>query len=80
MDEGTKCLAVVLIFYTNYRITSIFQPSNNKDNAIFGQSLNIIFVDAPVGSGFSYSKTQEGYIMEDLKYAAQTYEFLKKVC
>eukprot|EP00261_Vitis_vinifera_P024520 XP_010656846.1 PREDICTED: serine carboxypeptidase-like 13 isoform X1 [Vitis vinifera] len=48
-----------------------------KENT-WTKTLNIIFVDAPVGSGFSYSKTQEGYIMEDLKYAAQTYEFLKK--
>ncbi|XP_034699224.1 serine carboxypeptidase-like 18 isoform X3 [Vitis riparia] len=48
-----------------------------KENT-WTKTLNIIFVDAPVGSGFSYSETQEGYIMEDLKYAAQTYEFLKK--
>ncbi|RVW80665.1 Serine carboxypeptidase-like 18 [Vitis vinifera] len=85
IQVGTRTFPVIFLFKRQYQnvllsqmITSIFQPSNNKDNAIFGQTLNIIFVDAPVGSGFSYSKTQEGYIMEDLKYAAQTYEFLKK--
>ncbi|RXH97445.1 hypothetical protein DVH24_007791, partial [Malus domestica] len=40
---------------------------------------NIIFVDAPVGTGFSYAKTWRGYAnMSDTLSAAQTYEFLRK--
>ncbi|CAN6685485.1 unnamed protein product [Malus baccata var. baccata] len=40
---------------------------------------NIIFLDAPVGSGFSYAKTWTGYTnMSDTLSAAQTYEFLRK--
>jgi serine carboxypeptidase-like clade 1 len=43
------------------------------------QSLNIIYLDAPVGAGFSYSESQEGYEMDDYKFVAQAYEFLIKV-
>jgi serine carboxypeptidase-like clade 1 len=43
------------------------------------QIANIIFVDAPVGTGFSYSTTWEGYQVSDTLSAAETYEFLRKV-
>jgi carboxypeptidase C (cathepsin A) len=43
------------------------------------QGLNIIYLDAPVGAGFSYSETDNGYIMDDYVHAAQVYEFLHKV-
>ncbi|XP_020409313.1 serine carboxypeptidase-like 13 isoform X2 [Prunus persica] len=40
---------------------------------------NIIFLDAPVGTGFSYAKNWEGYSnLNDTLSAAQTYEFLRK--
>ena len=43
------------------------------------QDVNMIYIDAPVGAGFSYSTTQSGYVMDDYKYVAQSYEFLQKV-
>ncbi|XP_059445669.1 serine carboxypeptidase-like 13 [Corylus avellana] len=39
---------------------------------------SIIFLDAPVGSGFSYATSSQGYNITDLTSAAQTYEFLRK--
>uniref|UniRef100_A0A2N9ERD1 Serine carboxypeptidase-like 18 n=1 Tax=Fagus sylvatica TaxID=28930 RepID=A0A2N9ERD1_FAGSY len=39
---------------------------------------NIIFVDAPVGTGFSYAKSWEGYNISDTLSAAEIYEFLRK--
>jgi carboxypeptidase C (cathepsin A) len=46
---------------------------------IFLSVANIIFLDAPVGTGFSYANSWEGYSMTDTLSAAQTYTFLRKV-
>ncbi|XP_002269439.2 serine carboxypeptidase-like 7 [Vitis vinifera] len=39
---------------------------------------SIIFIDAPVGTGFSYAETSYGYNVSDTSSAAQTYQFLRK--
>lgn len=39
----------------------------------------MLYVDAPVGTGFSYSTTAENYHMDDYKSANEMYEFLRKV-
>ncbi|KAL6270511.1 hypothetical protein ACE6H2_027422 [Prunus campanulata] len=40
---------------------------------------NIIFVDEPVGTGFSYAKSWEGYSnISDTLSAVETYEFIRK--
>ncbi|KAF2320798.1 hypothetical protein GH714_030874 [Hevea brasiliensis] len=44
----------------------------------FENGLNIIFLDAPIGTGFSYSKTTQGYNTSDSKSAANTHEFIQK--
>ncbi|XP_021624958.1 serine carboxypeptidase-like 17 isoform X1 [Manihot esculenta] len=42
------------------------------------KAASFIFLDAPVGSGFSYARTPEGWNMSDSEYAEQSYQFLKK--
>ncbi|KAF7126757.1 hypothetical protein RHSIM_Rhsim11G0150900 [Rhododendron simsii] len=39
---------------------------------------SIIFLDAPVGSGFSYADNAESYVVDDLLSATDTYNFLLK--
>lgn len=40
---------------------------------------NIIFLDQPAGTGFSYAKNPEAYKCSDTLSASRTYDFLKKV-
>ncbi|XP_012437159.1 serine carboxypeptidase-like 2 isoform X1 [Gossypium raimondii] len=39
---------------------------------------SIIFLDAPVGTGFSYSRTAQGFKTGDMKHAISCYNFLRK--
>ncbi|KAL5713046.1 sinapoylglucose--choline O-sinapoyltransferase [Ranunculus cassubicifolius] len=39
---------------------------------------NIIFLDAPVGTGYSYSRSFQGSYTSDTKSAEQTYTFIRK--
>ncbi|OWM64778.1 hypothetical protein CDL15_Pgr028495 [Punica granatum] len=41
------------------------------------KTTSILFVDAPVGTGFSYSKTQANWYTSDSATAWQTYQFLR---
>ncbi|KAK9690515.1 hypothetical protein RND81_09G133700 [Saponaria officinalis] len=42
------------------------------------KTASIIFLDSPVGTGFSYSTTQEGWPSSDTKAANEAYQFLLK--
>ncbi|CAI9786811.1 unnamed protein product [Fraxinus pennsylvanica] len=39
---------------------------------------SIIFLDLPVGTGFSYAKTSQGYVSSDTKSVKDSYTFLRK--
>ncbi|CAI9786732.1 unnamed protein product [Fraxinus pennsylvanica] len=42
------------------------------------KAANIIFIDAPVGTGFSYANTSQGYSSSDIKSAKDIFTFLRK--
>lgn len=43
------------------------------------QASSVIFVDSPVGSGFSYAKNKSAYQTGDMKQVSDLYQFLRKV-
>ncbi|KAL9690945.1 hypothetical protein QQ045_011362 [Rhodiola kirilowii] len=42
------------------------------------KTANILFVDSPIGAGYSYSRTQAGWHSSDTKAADQVFQFLVK--
>ena len=43
------------------------------------QMTSIIFLDIPVGTGFSYARTEQASYSDELKLSERTYEFMRKV-
>ncbi|KAJ0043715.1 hypothetical protein Pint_17505 [Pistacia integerrima] len=41
------------------------------------KTASIVFVDSPVGSGYSYASTAAGFVLSDSKFANQTYNFMR---
>ncbi|XP_062159462.1 serine carboxypeptidase-like 13 [Alnus glutinosa] len=81
---GPGCSSLAGFFFESGPLTFTLGNYNGSLPALqdnpwaWTQSLNIIYLDAPVGAGFSYSESQEGYEMDDYKFVAQAYEFLIK--
>nr|XP_023924392.1 serine carboxypeptidase-like 13 [Quercus suber] len=53
-------------------------PTLHLNSDTWTKRLNILYIDAPVGSGFSYSKSLEGYYSDDQKTVANLYNFLQR--
>ncbi|XP_021822227.1 serine carboxypeptidase-like 18 isoform X3 [Prunus avium] len=62
----------------NYANSSGNEPTFVLNPHSWTKVANIIFLDQPVGTGFSYAKRWGGYRTGDTLSAAQTYEFLRK--
>ncbi|KAK7859137.1 serine carboxypeptidase-like 19 [Quercus suber] len=54
-------------------------PTLHLNSDTWTKRLNILYIDAPVGSGFSYSKSLEGYYSDDQKTVANLYNFLQRL-
>ncbi|KAK9988686.1 hypothetical protein SO802_028925 [Lithocarpus litseifolius] len=57
--------------YTGGLPTLLYEPNT------WTKTANVLFLDAPVGAGFSYATTSEGWHASDTKLAAQAYQFLR---
>ncbi|BFG42097.1 hypothetical protein CerSpe_283710 [Prunus speciosa] len=62
----------------NYANSSGNEPTLVLNPYSWTKVNNIIFLDQPVGAGFSYAKSWQGYETGDISSAAHTYEFLRK--
>ncbi|KAI4308220.1 hypothetical protein L6164_031318 [Bauhinia variegata] len=81
---GPGCTALSAFFFENGPL--VFNYANITGNLpelqlnpnTWTKVVNIIYVDSPVGTGFSYSTTQQGYHTSDSKTIENLYEFLQK--
>ncbi|KDP44530.1 hypothetical protein JCGZ_16363 [Jatropha curcas] len=81
---GPGCSSLSAILYQhgplhfNYANPTSSKPTLVLNPHSWTKVANIIYLDAPVGTGFSYATTWRGYNIGDLSSAAQTYDFLRK--
>lgn len=81
---GPGCSSLRALFYSSGPLS--FDTANYSgglptlyDNPFaWTKVVSIIYLDSPVGTGYSYSRSLEGYYTRDKKAAAQVYEFLRK--
>ncbi|KAJ6754865.1 SERINE CARBOXYPEPTIDASE-LIKE 18 [Salix purpurea] len=85
LTGGPGCSALSGLVYEIGPLSFDYAKSSGGGEPVFALNpyswkkiASIIFVDAPVGTGFSYSTTLEGYDVSDTLSAAQTCEFLRK--
>ncbi|XP_061375863.1 serine carboxypeptidase-like 17 [Gastrolobium bilobum] len=81
---GPGCSGLSAFFYENGplkfnydNVNGSFPELQLNPNA-WTKVLNMIYIDAPVGTGFSYSKTQQGYYSNDKQWVEHMYDFLRK--
>ncbi|KAF5448301.1 hypothetical protein F2P56_028849 [Juglans regia] len=65
-------------FTFDYANSSGNKPTLELNPYSWTKIANIIFLDAPVDTGFSYATTWEAYDSNDTSSRTQTYEFLRK--
>nr|XP_043624835.1 serine carboxypeptidase-like 10 [Erigeron canadensis]XP_043624836.1 serine carboxypeptidase-like 10 [Erigeron canadensis] len=65
-------------FTINYAISTLENPILEVVPYSWTKVANIIFLDQPAGSGFSYAKTPETYITNDTLSSKLAYSFLRK--
>ncbi|CAK9144975.1 unnamed protein product [Ilex paraguariensis] len=81
---GPGCSALRAFFYEigpfsfNYSNSIGDKPQLEQNPYSWTKVANIIFIDQPVGTGFSYANTPEAYISSDTISATQAYDFLRK--
>ncbi|KAK9265997.1 hypothetical protein L1049_012497 [Liquidambar formosana] len=81
---GPGCSSLVGFMFENGPLSFTYEdysgglPTLHVNPYAWTQNLNILYLDAPVGTGFSYSVTSEGYHVDDRTFVAHAYEFLQK--
>nr|XP_023924394.1 serine carboxypeptidase-like 18 [Quercus suber] len=84
LTGGPGCSSFKPFFYGNgplsfdYIFSERGLPTLHLNKDTWTKRLNILYIDAPVGSGFSYSKSLESYYSVDQKTVAHLYNFLQK--
>ncbi|KAI3789093.1 hypothetical protein L2E82_01880 [Cichorium intybus] len=84
LTGGPGCSALSGLLYEigpftiNYANFTLEKPMLKINPQSWTKVANIIFLDQPAGSGFSYAKTPEAYITNDTLASIHAYHFLRK--
>ncbi|XP_071715867.1 serine carboxypeptidase-like 18 isoform X2 [Rutidosis leptorrhynchoides] len=84
LTGGPGCSALSGLLYeigpftTDFGSSTLENPVLKLNPHSWTKAANVIFLDQPAGSGFSYAKTPESYITNDTSSSMQVYSFLKQ--
>ncbi|KAI3789087.1 hypothetical protein L2E82_01874 [Cichorium intybus] len=84
LSGGPGCSSLSGILYEigpftiNYANSTLEKPMLKINHQSWTKVANIIFLDQPAGSGFSYAKTPKGYITNDTLSSKHAHYFLRK--
>ncbi|KAL3730239.1 hypothetical protein ACJRO7_027272 [Eucalyptus globulus] len=84
LTGGPGCSALSGLLYEigpftfNYENSTRDKPTLKLHEYSWTKVANIIFLDQPIGTGFSYANSWESYNVNDNVSAAESYEFLRK--
>ncbi|KAL6871461.1 hypothetical protein ACP4OV_014290 [Aristida adscensionis] len=84
LTGGDRCSVFSALAYEIGPIRFVLEPYNGslprlRDNPnSWSKVSNILFVDSPVGAGFSFSREPKGYDVGDISSSLQLIEFLSK--
>ncbi|KDP42099.1 hypothetical protein JCGZ_01887 [Jatropha curcas] len=85
ISGGPGCSSLWAFFYENgplnFNLSYTFDgtlPQLIDNEYAWTKFMNILYLDGPAGTGFSYSITQEGYNTSNFKFAANLNEFIHK--
>ncbi|XP_023747171.2 serine carboxypeptidase-like 13 isoform X1 [Lactuca sativa] len=84
LTGGPGCSGLSAILYEigpftiNYENSTLEKPMLTINPYSWTKEANIIFVDQPAGTGFSYAKTQISYITNDTLATMHAYHFMRK--
>ncbi|XP_071717269.1 serine carboxypeptidase-like 10 isoform X2 [Rutidosis leptorrhynchoides] len=84
LTGGPGCSSLSGLFYeigpftTDFAYSTLENPMLKLNPHSWTKAANIIFLDQPAGSGFSYAKTPESYMTNDTSSSMRVYSFLKK--
>ncbi|KAL2892495.1 Serine carboxypeptidase-like 17 [Bienertia sinuspersici] len=86
LTGGPGCSSLSAIFFEHIgvyfnRTTLTWEtdlPTLQSNPYSWTKFVNILFLESPVGTGFSYATTDESYYVDDINASKQIYEFLRK--
>ncbi|KAK4791591.1 hypothetical protein SAY86_032004 [Trapa natans] len=84
VNGGPGCSSLAGFFFEsgplNFEVAGYngSMPSMHLNPFTWTKSVNVVYMDAPVGTGFSYATTSKGYYLDDDNFASQLFQFIKK--
>jgi len=77
LTGGPGCSSMLALFFENGPYTVNPDLTLQPNPYSWNTNANLLYVDQPAGTGFSYAKNTSGYVIDEAQVAADFYTFLQ---